>query len=151
MNNVSLIGNLTRDPELSYTPTTQTACCRFTIAVNRPKKDGQDQGADYPRIVVWGKQAENCDKYLQKGKKVAVKGQIRTGSYKNRNGETVYTTDVWGEQVEFLTSPGQSPQQAQPASAPAQAPAPQPEPEPQQMGFNDLPDSFSAADDDIPF
>ena len=148
MNNVTLIGNLTRDPELSYTQS-QTARCIFTIAVNRPRKEGQDQGADYPRIVVWGKRAEHCDRYLQKGKKVGVKGEIRTGSYTDHNGQTVYTTDVWANEVEFLTPAGQGVQQAQPATAPA--PAPKPDPEPQQMGFNDLPEGFSATDDDIPF
>ena len=104
MNNVVLIGNLTRDPELSYTPQNQTAVCNFTIAVNRPKKEGQDQGADYPRVVVWGKQAENCNNYLSKGRKVAVRGRIQTGSYKDRDGRTVYTTDVVADNVEFLPS-----------------------------------------------
>ena len=102
MNSVVLIGNLTKDTELSYTPNTQTPCCRFTIAVNRPKKDGKDNGADYIRIYVWGKQAESCDKYLSKGRKVAVHGRITTGSYKDRNGQTVYTTDVTADNVEFL-------------------------------------------------
>ena len=102
MNSVVLIGNLTRDPELSYTPNTQTAVCHFTIAVNRPKKNGEDQGADYPRIIVWGKQAENCDRYLSKGRKVAVHGRIQTGSYTGKNGDKVYTTDVVADNVEFI-------------------------------------------------
>ncbi len=106
MNNVTLVGNLVRDPELSYTPNTQTAVCRFTIAIDRPKKDGQDQGADYPRIIVWGRQAENCDRYLSKGSKVGVIGRIQTGSYKDKNGQTVYTTDVIANNVEFLTATG---------------------------------------------
>ena len=104
MNSVVLIGRLTRDPELSYTPNTQTAACRFTIAVDRPRKDGQDQGADFIRITVWGRQAETCDRYLSKGRQVAVHGRIQTGSYKNRDGETVYTTDVVADRVEFLGS-----------------------------------------------
>lgn len=106
MNSVILIGNLARDPELSYTPNTQTAVCRFSLAVNRPKKDGEDQGADFIRITVWGKQAENCDRYLSKGRKVAVNGRIQTGSYKDKNGQTVYTTDVVANNVEFLTAAG---------------------------------------------
>jgi single-strand DNA-binding protein len=106
MNSVILIGNLARDPELSYTPNTQTAVCRFSLAVNRPKKDGEDQGADFIRITVWGKQAENCDRYLAKGRKVAVNGRIQTGSYKDKNGQTVYTTDVVANNVEFLTAAG---------------------------------------------
>ena len=104
MNSVILIGRLARDPELSYTPNTQTACCRFTLAVNRPRRDGEDQGADFIRITVWGKQGENCDRYLSKGRQCAVMGRIQTGSYKDRNGQTVYTTDVVADRVEFLGS-----------------------------------------------
>jgi single-strand DNA-binding protein len=106
MNSVILIGRLARDPELSYTPNTQTAVGRFTIAVDRPKRDGEDQGADFIRITVWGRQAETCDRYLAKGRQVAVHGRIQTGSYKDRNGETVYTTDVVADRVEFLGSVG---------------------------------------------
>lgn len=102
MNSVVLIGRLARDPELSYTPNTQTAVCRFTLAVDRPRRQGEDQGADFIRITVWGKQAENCDRYLSKGRQVAVNGRIQTGSYKDRNGQTVYTTDVVANNVEFL-------------------------------------------------
>lgn len=108
MNSVILIGRLARDPELSYTPTTQTAACRITLAVDRPKRNDEAQGADYVksadfiRITVWGRQAETCDRYLSKGRQVAVMGRIQTGSYKNRNGETVYTTDVIADRVEFL-------------------------------------------------
>lgn len=102
MNSVVEIGNVANPPELSYTPNTQTAVCRFTLAVNRPKKNGEDQGADFIRIVVWGRQAENCDKYLSKGSKVAVLGRIQTGSYKDKDGRTVYTTDVVADRVEFL-------------------------------------------------
>lgn len=99
MNNVVLIGRLVRDPELSYTPS-QTALCKFTIAVDRQSKE--EKTADYIRIVVWGKQAENCDRYLFKGKQVAVNGRIQTGSYKDKDGKTVYTTDVIANNVEFL-------------------------------------------------
>lgn len=106
MNSVILIGRLARDPELSYTPNTQTAVGRFTIAVDRPKRDGEDQGADFIRITVWGRQAETCDRYLSKGRQVAIHGRIQTGSYKDRNGETVYTTDVVADRVEFLGGAG---------------------------------------------
>ena len=102
MNSVVLIGRLARDPELSYTPNTQTAVCRFTLAVDRPRRQGEDQGADFIRITVWGNQAENCDRYLSKGRQAAVAGRIQTGSYKDRNGQTVYTTDVVANNVEFL-------------------------------------------------
>ena len=99
MNNVILIGRLTKDPELSFTPS-QTALCKFTIAVDRQSKE--EKTADFIRIVVWGKQAENCDRYLFKGKQVAVNGRIQTGSYKDKDGKTVYTTDVIANNVEFL-------------------------------------------------
>ena len=101
MNSVILIGRLARDTELNYTPNTQTAVCRFTLAVDRPKKDGEDAGADFIRITVWGRQGENCHKYLSKGKQCGVLGHIQTGSYK-KNGETVYTTEVVAERVEFM-------------------------------------------------
>ena len=101
MNSVILIGRLARDPELNYTPNTQTAVCRFTLAVDRPRKDNEDAGADFIRITVWGRQGENCHKYLSKGKQCGVQGHIQTGSYK-KNGETVYTTEVVAERVEFM-------------------------------------------------
>lgn len=147
MNNWAGTGNLVRDPELSYTQGNQTAKCTFTVACNRPRRNGEDQGADYIRIVTWGKRAEHCNNYLSKGRKVGVKGPIHTGSYKDRNGNTVYTTDVWADEVEFLDSSNRPQQQAAPAQ---QAPAPAPAQE-SQMGFDDLPDSFAAADEDIPF
>ena len=103
MNSIVLIGRLARDPELSYTAS-QTAMCRFTLAVDRPRRNGEDQGADFIRIVVWNRQAETCDRYLSKGSRVAIEGNIRTGSYENRDGVTVYTTDVWANRVEFLSS-----------------------------------------------
>jgi len=101
MNSVILTGRLTRDPELNYTPNTNSAVCRFTLAVDRPKKDGEDAGADFIRITVWGRQGENCHKWLSKGRQCGVLGHIQTGSYKN-NGETVYTTDVVADRVEFI-------------------------------------------------
>lgn len=110
MNNVILIGRLVRDPELSYTQS-QTALCKFTIAVDRQSKE--EKTADFIRIVVWGKQAENCDRYLFKGKQVAVNGRIQTGSYKDKSGNTVYTTDVIANNVEFLGSK-QEERQAEP-------------------------------------
>lgn len=102
MNSVVLIGRLTKDPELAYTPQNQTPCCKFTLAVDRPRRSGEEQGADFIRITVWGKTAEICDRYLSRGRQCAVEGRIQTGSYKNRDGVTVYTTDVVAEHVEFL-------------------------------------------------
>ena len=102
MNNVVIIGNLTRDPELRYsTGQKQTAICRFTIAVNDGY--GEKQRTSFIPIVVFGKSAENCDRFLAKGRKVAVNGRIQTGSYE-KDGRTVYTTDVVANNVEFLSS-----------------------------------------------
>ena len=102
MNQVFLTGRLTKDPETRYTSGSQIAVCTFTLAVDRPTKQGEEKKADFPRITVFGRQAENCEKYLSKGKKVAVQGRLQTGSYKNREGVTVYTTDVVAERIEFL-------------------------------------------------
>lgn len=104
MNIVSLTGNLTRDPELRYT-TEQKPVCRFSIAVNDGY--GDKQRTSFIPIVVFGKSAENCDKYLSKGSKVGVTGRIQTGSYTNKEGHKVYTTDVIAGNVEFLTSRAQ--------------------------------------------
>ena len=102
MNSVNLIGRLTRDPEVRYTSGTQTAVTSFTIAIDRMTREGAESQADFPRITVFGKQAKNCEKYLVKGRKVAIEGRIQTGSYQNKNGDTVYTTDVVANRVEFL-------------------------------------------------
>ena len=158
MNSVVLIGRLARDPELSYTANTQTAVCHFTLAVSRPRRNGEDQGADFLRVTVFGRQAENCDRYLAKGRQAAVRGRIETGSYKNREGVTVYTTDVVADRVEFLgggnggqgvsrdTFTGREPgfggmTQDTGFSAPQDT----------FTGFDDMPDTFQAAEDDIPF
>ena len=103
MNSVILIGRLARDPELSFTQNTNKAVCKFTIAVDRMKKE---DGADFIRITVWGKQAENCDRFLKKGRQVAIMGRIQTGSYK-KNDETIYTTDVVADRVQFLGGQGE--------------------------------------------
>lgn len=100
MNNVVLIGRLTRDPELRYIPESQTAVATFTLAVDRPF--AKEKQADFIRITVFGKQAENCERFLAKGRLAGVQGRLQTGSYKNKEGATVYTTDVVAERVEFL-------------------------------------------------
>lgn len=101
MNNVELIGRLTKDPQISYTSETNTCVAVFSIAVNRPTKEKQ---ADYPRIRVYGKQAENVEKYVHKGDMVGIVGSLETGSYDGKNGK-VYYTDVVASRVEFLESP----------------------------------------------
>lgn len=100
MNSVVLIGRLTRDPEVRYTSGSQNAVATFTIAVDRPFS--KEKQADFLRIVVFGKQAENCERFLAKGRLVGVQGRLQTGSYKTQTGETRYTTDVVADRVEFL-------------------------------------------------
>ena len=101
-NLVFLIGRLTKDPEVRYTSGTQMAVCTFTLAIDRPVKAGAEKQTDFPRVTVFGKQAENCERFLAKGRLVGVQGRLQTGSYTNRDGATVYTTDVVADRVEFL-------------------------------------------------
>ena len=101
MNNVVIIGRLVADPEVRYTQSGM-AVANFTVAIDRPVKKGEEKKADFPRVTALGKTAEACEKYLFRGRMVAVRGRIQTGSYKNRNGDTVYTTGVLAEQVKFL-------------------------------------------------
>lgn len=109
MNNVSLIGRLVRDPELRYIPS-GTAVTKFTLAIDRglsrEKKiemtAENKPTADFINIVVWGKQAENCVNYLAKGKQVGIQGRIQSGTYNDKDGKKVYTTDVVASNVYFL-------------------------------------------------
>lgn len=103
MNNVQLIGRLTITPELKTTQT-GTSLTRFTVAVDRPVKQGEEKQADFINIVAWNKTAEFVCRYFNKGQKIAIIGSIRTGSYTNNNGDKVYTTDVWASNVEFCES-----------------------------------------------
>ena len=115
MNVVLLNGRLTRDPELRYTQTNQ-AVTNFTIAVDRNLSSEKIQEyqnknlptADYIRVTVWGKQAENVAQYLFKGSPVLVNGRIQTGSYKNEQNQDVYTTDVVASNIEFLETKQQA-------------------------------------------
>ena len=162
MNSVVLIGRLARDPELSYTPNTQTAVCHFTLAVSRPRRNGEDQGADFLRITVFGRQAENCDRFLAKGRQCAVHGRIETGSYKNREGVTVNTVDIIADNVEFLgggSGEGRRDTFANRDTFTGREPSFGSEPQDTGFsssaapldGFDDMPDTFQAAEDDIPF
>lgn len=103
MNSVSLIGRLTKDVDLRYTKS-GLAVGRFSIAIDRPKKDGQSNGADFPNCVAYGKTAETLAQYMHKGGLVGVTGHIQTGSYENKDGRKVYTTDVSVANVQFLDS-----------------------------------------------
>ena len=106
MNKVILVGNLTRDPELSETPS-GVAVCRFAIAVSRDyaNADGTRE-ADFFNITVWRSRAENCGKYLKKGSKVAVVGSLQTRSYEDKDGIKRNVTDIVANEVEFLTPRG---------------------------------------------
>ena len=144
MNSVVLIGRLTRDPEVRYTSESQMAVATFTVAIDRPVRAGKEKQADFPRITVFGKQAENCERFLVKGRLVGIQGRIQTGSYTNRDGQTVYTTDVVADRVEFLEW-GDRNERSQRSERPAPAPNPQKE----DMG---IPEGFQAIEDeDIPF
>lgn len=102
MNKVILMGRLTRDPDIRYTKDS-VAVGRYTLAVNR-KVRNEEQAADFINCVVFGKSAEFAEKYLRQGTKMLVSGRIQTGSYTNKNGQKVYTTDVAVEEQEFAES-----------------------------------------------
>lgn len=104
MNKSILMGRLTRDPEIRYTQgETQTCVARYSLAIDRR---GKDAGTDFINIVAFGKSGEFAEKYLKKGMKVLVTGRIQTGNYKNKDGQTVYTTDIIAEEQEFCESKG---------------------------------------------
>ena len=128
MNTVILIGRLTKDPEIRVISQSETTVANFTLAVDRPT--AKEKTADFIRIVCFGKTAELCERFLTKGRQVAVHGRIQTGSYKTQSGETRYTTEVVAERVEFLGSKGDSSTKEMDSS---------------------IPDGFSELDDDVPF
>lgn len=103
MNSVNLTGRLTRDPDVRYTDS-GTSVARFTLAVDRRFKQEDGPTADFINCVVFGKSAEFVEKYFAKGIKMELSGRIQTGSYTNKDGNKVYTTDVFGEQVGFAES-----------------------------------------------
>ena len=100
MNNVVLIGRITAKPELNFTKD-QMAITKFTIAVDRQSKD---KGADFIRVTAFGKRAESICRYMDKGRQIAIQGRIQTGSYKDKDVKTVYTTDVILDNDEFIGS-----------------------------------------------
>lgn len=117
MNKVMLVGRLTADPELK--DTANSSYCRFNVAVDRRYKQDGGPDADFPSCVAWGKTAEFVNKYFHKGMKIGIEGRIQTGSYTNRDGQKVYTTDVVAENVEFVES-----KKAQGQGGKGQPPAP---------------------------
>lgn len=107
MNRVILIGRLTRDPELRYTPT-GVATTSFTLAVDRPfTSQGGEKEADFIPVVTWRQLAETCANYLRKGRLAAVEGRIQIRNYENNEGKRVYVTEIIADNVRFLESANQ--------------------------------------------
>ena len=146
MNKVILMGRLTRDPEVRYSQGEQaTAVARYTIAVDRRfRRDGDAQTADFIGCVAFGRQAEFAEKYLRKGIKIALTGRIQTGSYTNRDGQKVYTTDVVVEEQEFAESKAASAEHTG-GFTPADRPSPG---NAVSDGFMNIPDGI---DEELPF
>ena len=118
MNKVIEIGRLVREPEIRYSQGASSTCvARYTLAVDRKFKQEGQPTADFINCIAFGKLGEFAEKYLHKGTKIAVVGRIQTGSYKNKDGNTVYTTDVVVEEQEFCESKSQSNSQTQSAQS----------------------------------
>lgn len=153
MNKVILMGRLTRDPEIRWTQGQDQMCiARFTLAVDRRQRrqDGQ-QAADFPSCTAFGKSAEFCEKYLKKGTKVVITGRLQTGSYTNRDGAKVYTTDVICEDIEFAESKSQDGSGNQQAAAGGHSAGNEPRQQEMQTdvdGFMNIPDGI---DEELPF
>lgn len=139
MNKVSLTGRLTRDPDIRYSQGEKTmAIARFTLAVNRRfHKDGEQQ-ADFINCVCFGKTAEMVEKYFRQGMKMDLTGRIQTGSYTNKDGVKVYTTDVFVEELEFGESKRASSGESSGSASPS----------PNHDGFMNIPDGI---DEELPF
>lgn len=145
MNKVILMGRLTKDPEVRYSQgENPTAIARFSLAVDRRVRsnNSDEQTADFISCVAFGKTAEFLEKYGRKGTKFVVEGRIQTGSYTNKEGQKVYTTDVVVEQVEFAESKSGN---SGSGNAPAPAPAPSGA---ANDGFMSIPDGI---DEELPF
>ncbi len=141
MNKVILMGRLTRDPDVRYSQGENSmAIARYTLAVDRRvRRDAQDQQtADFIGCVAFGRSAEFAEKYLHQGTKIAIEGRIQTGSYTNKDGQKVYTTDIVVENQEFAESKNGSGASGAHSSAPAD-----------QDGFMNIPDGVE--DEGLPF
>ncbi len=151
MNKVILMGRLTRDPEVRYSAGENAlAIARYTLAVDRRFRRDGEATADFINCVSFGRTAEFAEKYFHQGIRIVISGRIQTGSYTNREGQKVYTTEVVVEEQEFAESKAASNQYA--ASAPAYSPAPQasaPTPSAASAdGFMNIPDGI---DEELPF
>lgn len=144
MNKVILMGRLTRDPEIRYSQGAEQTCiARYTLAVDRRtrQQEGQ-QTADFINCVAFGHNAEFAEKYFRQGLKIVITGRIQTGSYTNREGRKVYTTDVIAEEQEFAES------KAAAAGNAGNAAGQQAEPQTGADGFMNIPDGI---DEELPF
>ena len=101
MNKIILLGRLTKDPEVRYTPTNKVVA-QFTLAVDRPYSKDKQREADFIPVVIWGKQAEICGNYLSKGQRVLVEGRLQIRSYEAKDGQKKYVTEVITEHFEFI-------------------------------------------------
>ena len=149
MNKVILMGRLTRDPDVRYSSgDNASAIARYTLAVDRRRGGNQQDGqtADFIGIVAFGKSGEFAEKYLKKGTKVVVTGRIQTGSYTNKDGVKVYTTDVVAEDQEFAES--QNAASSNGGSFGGVAPQGEPAPSAAGDGFMNIPDGI---DEELPF
>ena len=144
INSVNLTGRLTRDPDVRYTDG-GTSIARFTLAVDRQFKQEDGPAADFPSCVAFGKTAEFIEKYFRQGMKLELTGRIQTGSYTNKDGVKVYTTEVIVEDQEFAESRAES--EANRASYQQSAPAPAPS-APAGDGFMNIP---AGIDEELPF
>lgn len=137
LNRVILIGRLTRDPELRYTPS-GVAVTQFTVAVDRPfTPQGGEREADFIPVVTWRQLAETCANYVRKGRLVAVEGRVQVRNYENNEGKRVYVTEVIADNVRFLESGRDS----------GQAGSRQQQDDP----FTDDGKPIDLSDDDLPF
>ena len=153
MNKVILMGRLTRDPEVRYSAGNNSmAVARYTLAVDRRFRRDGENNADCIGCVAFGKSAEFAEKYLRQGTKIIVTGRIQTGSYTNRDGQKVYTTDVVVEDQEFAESKAaasESGMMRQSAPSPmAASPMPSPAQASSADGFMNIPDGI---DEELPF
>jgi len=114
------VGRLAADPELRYTPS-GVPMVKFRIAINRFKKEGEEQQADFISCIAWRKQAENLANFMKKGSLIGVEGRIQTGSFEGQDGKRVYTTDVIADSIQFLESRGNSNNQQTGQSQPSQS------------------------------
>ena len=148
MNKVILMGRLTRDPEVRYSQgDSATAVARYTLAVDRRFKRDGEASADFINCVVFGKSAEFAERYFRQGLNVVVSGRIQTGSYTNRDGVKVYTTDVVVEDQEFAESKAAS--ESSMGSYRQASPSPSPAPSADiGDGFMNIPDGI---DEELPF